>query len=176
MINAAASNTRLMIFQTEMPLFLSSVESSIEISHFERTISITKVVQKVSEKSAFPIHRSRTNVLSKKTKMFSVIMILFFFSLIPPFGIAPLLRISPETLFYNTSAIQSVDFIAQDMDIVFVVAGEEDGLPLIPQFQEQLPHTLHASLVQAVHWLVQDNDIRVFHDRLRDSQTLPHSQ
>ena len=55
-----------MIFQTETPLFLSSVESNIEISHFERTISITKVVQKVSEKFAFSIHRIRTNVLSKK--------------------------------------------------------------------------------------------------------------
>ena len=48
--------------------------------------------------------------------MFSVIMILFFFSLISPFGIAPLLRISPENSFHNTSAIQPMDFIAQEMN------------------------------------------------------------
>ena len=56
------------------------------------------------------------------------------------------------------------------------MACEQDGLALGFQLQQKPTNILHAGFIQSVHRLVQDQNIRVFHDRLCNAETLPHAE
>lgn len=63
-------------------------------------------------------------------------------------------------------AIHLTNSIAKLLNIERVVAGQKNSLALRAQGLEQLAHLAHARVVQPVHRLVQQQDVRVFHYRL----------
>ena len=79
-------------------------------------------------------------------------------------------------LFYNLPSVNLHRCIAQGCDVFPVMAGQKDGFSFVFQFQKQLPHLLHALVVEAVHGLVQDQKERIFHDRLCNAEALAHTE
>ena len=76
----------------------------------------------------------------------------------------------------DRAIVQFVDGIAENVDVLGGVGGQENGLALIPEFGKQDAHILHTVLVQPVHRFVQNNQRRAFHDGLGNAEALAHTQ
>lgn len=65
-----------------------------------------------------------------------------------------------------------IDHIASPCDVLRAVAGQPDGFVLRLEALEQVMHLLHGRLVHRVERLIQNQHVRVFHERLRKAQPL----
>ena len=72
--------------------------------------------------------------------------------------------------------VHLVDRVAQKMDVLHAVARNHNRLALGLEVEQELADVLDAAVVKAVHRLVEQEDVGVFHDRLRDAQALAHAE
>ena len=56
------------------------------------------------------------------------------------------------------------------------MAGKKNGFSFVFQFQKQLPHLLHALVVETVHRFIQNQKGRFLHNRLCNTETLAHAE
>ena len=76
----------------------------------------------------------------------------------------------------NSPRIQLQNSVAERVDIRLVMAGEQDRFPFLLELEQQGSDFRSSFLIQAVEGLVQDEQLRVLHDRLGQAETLTHTE
>ena len=64
---------------------------------------------------------------------------------------------------------------AERLGVAQDVRAEEHRAPLVPQLEDQLPHLAPAERIESRHRLVEEHDLRVVDERLRDADALHHA-
>ena len=73
--------------------------------------------------------------------------------------------------------VNDSDVIGQQGDLRQDVTGDQNGFPCgVAQFPNEVAHLCDADRVEAVDWLVQNQQFRVVHDSQCDGKTLLHAQ
>ena len=72
--------------------------------------------------------------------------------------------------------VHFVDRVAQKMDVLHAVARDHDRLALGFEVEQKLADVLDAAVVETVHRFVEQENVWIFHDGLRDAQALAHTE
>jgi len=75
----------------------------------------------------------------------------------------------------HLAVVDDGDRVARALDLVEEVRGEHHGATFAHERQDHVAHLVHASRVEPVHRLVQDQELRVSEETSGDPEALSHA-
>lgn len=73
---------------------------------------------------------------------------------------------------FEPTLIDAVDGVTKCVDVLLIVTRQDDRLPFFFERQQKFPQTQDTIVIECIECLIQDQDVLLFHDGLRDCELL----